>query len=271
MISARDRGEPPRDTGLYWSAELEELHEESSRTSFIDVWTRTAMIEHLGELEPERLIVDLGCSSGYLLEDLAGCEAGLYLVGVDYVLAGLAGAAGRLPGVALVQADACHLPLADGSADAVVSANLLEHVPDDEGALGEIRRALRPGGRAVIVVPSAPGTYDCFDRYLRHQRRYARGELRTKARNAGLVVTERFYLGSIVFPPFWLDKKKNRVMFGHLEGERLREKVSASNSRTGDSRLGRLSCRLERWLLAHGVALPFGVRELAVLEKPGAP
>jgi hypothetical protein len=74
-----------------------------------------------------------------------------------------------------------------------------------------------------------------------------------------------------VFPPFWLDKKKNRVMFEHLEGERLREKVSASNSRTGDSPLGRLSCRLERWLLAHGVALPFGVRELAVLEKPGAP
>ena len=85
MISAAIREEPPRDTGLYWSAELEELHEESSRTSFIDVWTRAAMIEHLGELIAGRRIVDLGCSSGYLLEDLAGREAGLYLVGVDYV------------------------------------------------------------------------------------------------------------------------------------------------------------------------------------------
>ena len=76
----------------------------------------------------------------------------------------------------------CALPFADASVAAAVSANLLEHVPDDERALAELRRVLRPGGRAVIVVPASPGVYDYYDRFLGHERRYARGELASKAR-----------------------------------------------------------------------------------------
>ena len=270
MISARTDGQPARTEEPYWSVELEELHHETSRTSFIDVWTRTAMIERLGQLTAGMRIIDIGCSAGYLLDDLARREAGLHLVGVDYLLAGLQSARSRLSGALVVQADACHLPVVGDCADAIVSANLLEHVPDDVGALGEMRRTLRPGGRAVVVVPSAPGTYDYFDRYLHHQRRYGRGELRAKAESAGLSVVEHVYLGSFLFPPFWLLKKKNRVMFDHLDGASLRRKVVNSISLTKDSRLGKIACRLERWLLSHHVGLPFGIRELAILEKSGA-
>jgi hypothetical protein len=35
------------DHSVNWSAELEELHEESSREHFIDVWTRRSMLEYL--------------------------------------------------------------------------------------------------------------------------------------------------------------------------------------------------------------------------------
>ena len=45
-----------------------------------------------------------------------------------------------------------------------------------QGAGGDAR-ILRPGARAVIVVPAGPGTYDYYDRFLGHERRYARGEL----------------------------------------------------------------------------------------------
>ena len=44
---------------------------------------------------------------------------------------------------------------------------------------------LRPGARAVVVVPAGPGTYDYYDRFLGHERRYARGELAGKARDGG--------------------------------------------------------------------------------------
>jgi SAM-dependent methyltransferase len=92
----------------------------------------------------------------------------------------------------------------DHAVNAVLSANLLEHVPDDRRALGEIARILRPGGRAVIVVPANPRTYDYYERFLGHERRYDRGELAAKGCDAGLRVIEDAYLGSLIYPAFWL-------------------------------------------------------------------
>ena len=43
----------PPETAVNWSEDLEELHEESSRTHFIDVWTRSAMLARVGSL-PQR-------------------------------------------------------------------------------------------------------------------------------------------------------------------------------------------------------------------------
>ena len=53
-----------------WSEELEDLHEESSREHFLDVWTRRAMLCWIGPLPDRPVIADIGCSTGYLLEDI---------------------------------------------------------------------------------------------------------------------------------------------------------------------------------------------------------
>jgi hypothetical protein len=58
------------DHPVNWSEQLEQLHEESSRSHFIDVWTRAAMLSRIGRLPARPVILDLGCSTGYLLEDL---------------------------------------------------------------------------------------------------------------------------------------------------------------------------------------------------------
>ena len=50
----------------------------------------------------------------------------------------------------LVRSDAETLPFADASFDAVYSFGVLHHTPDTRGAIEEIRRVLRPGGRAVV-------------------------------------------------------------------------------------------------------------------------
>ncbi len=55
-----------------------------------------------------------------------------------------------------VQADLRDLPFADGAFDALISSHVLEHIPDDAPALAELGRAVRRGGRAVIMVPLAP-------------------------------------------------------------------------------------------------------------------
>ncbi|HUA75579.1 MAG TPA: class I SAM-dependent methyltransferase [Solirubrobacteraceae bacterium] len=251
-----------------WSEDLEELHQESSRTHFIDVWTRRAMLARVGPLPPDPTVLDVGCSTGYLLEDLRASLPDARLIGVDLVPSGLRVAHENVPDAELLLADACELPLADESVDAALSANLLEHVPDDERALREMARVLRPGARAVIVIPAGPGNYDYYDRFLGHERRYARGELAGKARAAGFEVLEDAHLGAPLYPAFWAVKQRNRRRFEHLRGEALEAKVRQDIERTTDSGLGRLACALEERLLGLGIRLPFGIRGLTVLRRP---
>ncbi len=253
------------DPSVNWSDELEGLHEESSRDHFIDVWTRATLLRPLRDLPAEAVIADLGCSTGYLLEELETAHPRATLVGVDLVEAGLSKAHELIPRARLLQADVCALPLGDASVDAVVSANLLEHVPDDRQALAEIGRILRPAGVAAMIVPGGKGTYDYYDRFLGHERRYARGELAGKARAAGLEVLEDRYIASLLFPVFWLVKKKNRLRYGNLEGEALARRVARDIAGTRDSRLGRGLRRLEEKLR---LRLPFGIRNLVVVRKP---
>jgi SAM-dependent methyltransferase len=252
-----------------WSEDLEELHDESSRTHFIDVWTRRAILARLGPLPATPTVIDVGCSSGYLLEDLHRAVPGASLIGVDLMAGGLRKAHENVPNAVLMQADACSLPLEDTSADVVVSANLLEHVPDDVKAVAEIGRILRPGARAVIVVPVGPGNYDYYDRFLGHERRYARRELADKAVSVGLEILEDIYLGGVLYPAFWLAKQRNRRRYAHLHSEALKARVAADIAATRDSRIGRLACGVEQWLLALHIRLPFGIRGLTVMRRTG--
>jgi len=267
-------GEPfvsslPDEYTVNWSEELEQLHEQSSQWHFIDVWTRRAMLERLGSLPAAPTVLDVGCSNGYLLADLRTRLPDATLVGVDLVASGLRKAHVNVPDALLLQADVCALPLPDQCVDVAVSANLLEHLPDDRRALGEIFRILRPGARAVIVVPVDPSCYDCYDRLLGHERRYARRELARKARAAGFVVLQDARLGAALYPAFWAVKQRNRKRYGLLRGDALERRVMQEIEGTADSMLGRLACRVDAALLNRGISLPFGIRGLTVLQRPG--
>jgi SAM-dependent methyltransferase len=251
-----------------WSEGLEQLHEESSRTHFIDVQTRRAILARVPGLAAAPIVLDVGCSSGHLLNDLRGAGPDATLIGVDLGEGGLRRAHQRVPDAWLLQADVCAMPLVDESVDCVVSANLLEHVPNDELALSELFRILRPGGCAVIVVPVGPGNYDYYDRFLLHERRYARGELARKAGGVGLRTLDDLCLGALLYPAFRAVKRRNQRLYGELEGDALERKVARDLQSTGDSLAGRIACRLEDRLLSSGLRLPFGIRGLTVLERP---
>jgi SAM-dependent methyltransferase len=258
------------DPSVNWSDDLEQLHEESSRSHFLDRWTRSAILDGVGTLPARPVIGDVGCSTGYLLEDLRSREPGATLVGVDLVSSGLVKAHRDVPSALLLRADCCALPICDGVLDAVVSANLLEHVPDDRRALREMVRVLRPGARAVLVVPAGPDTYDYYDRFLGHERRYARGELAAKCRDAGLEILHDGHIASLLYPVFWLVKQRNRRVHRGLAGEALERRVAADIARTNDSRVGHVVWRVERALGRAGLRLPFGIRSLVVARRPEA-
>jgi SAM-dependent methyltransferase len=255
------------DPTVNWSAGLEALHEESSRAHFIDRWTRQALISGIGDQPASATIADVGCSTGYLLEDLRALYPGADLIGLDLIAAGLRKAHDAVPSVRLLQADACALPLADASIDAIVSANLLEHIPDDRRALREIARVLKPGARAAIVVPAGPSTFDYYDRFLGHERRYARHELASKCADAGMEPREDSYIASLIYPAFWLVKRRNRWRYDGIDGDELEARVAENIASTRDSRGGELSWKLERRLQAAGVRFPFGIRSLVVAQR----
>jgi arsenite methyltransferase len=73
----------------------------------------------------------------------------------------------RIKSIDIVAAGAEALPFPDDVFDAVLCVNVLEAVPDRAGALGEIRRVLRPGGRALVAHDDYDGqVYTSTDRDL---------------------------------------------------------------------------------------------------------
>jgi predicted SAM-dependent methyltransferase len=58
-----------------------------------------------------------------------------------------------LNGPADLQLDITAIALPDESVDVVIASHVLEHVEAERSALREVRRILRPGGRAIVLVP----------------------------------------------------------------------------------------------------------------------
>lgn len=251
-----------------WSEELEAFHEESSRDHFIDIHTRWALRKAVSDLEAGAVVLDVGCSSGYLVEDLRRDRPEAMVVGIDMVPAGPRRARATMPDAGLLVADSTRLPVADDIVDVLVSANMLEHIRDDSEALREFFRVLRPGGLAAVVVPAGPGLFDAYDEHLGHYRRYSRRELARRAAQSGFEVLDDAYLGSLVFPAFWVVKKRNRRKAANAGPEARRQIVEADIARTQDSRIGHWAAAAERRLLERGVRIPFGVRSWCLLRRP---
>jgi 2-polyprenyl-3-methyl-5-hydroxy-6-metoxy-1,4-benzoquinol methylase len=100
-------------------------------------------------------LADLGCGDGPLFAALSrkGLIAPSHSVyAVDLEAARLARVSDRFPWIKTLATSADAVPdIPDAALDAVISTMVMEHVPDEHAYLAEIRRLLRPGGRAYIT------------------------------------------------------------------------------------------------------------------------
>jgi glycosyltransferase involved in cell wall biosynthesis/protein-L-isoaspartate O-methyltransferase len=87
-----------------------------------------------------------------------------------------------------------------GSFDSVVCLNVVEHVEDDLGALRNIFSALKPGGRAIILVPQDQKAYGTLDEVLGHCRRYSEAQLRARMEEAGFKVERVLHFNRVTRP-----------------------------------------------------------------------
>jgi hypothetical protein len=86
----------------------------------------------------------------------------------------------------------------------------LEHIVEDEAALGEMFRATRPGGGIMLTVPQHPFLWSYFDDVSHHQRRYTRPELLRKVEKAGFRVRRVTSFVSLLLPFLLLVRWRQR-------------------------------------------------------------
>ena len=165
-----------------------------------------------------RRILDVACGTGYGLPLLAARARAV--VGADADLEALrtAQAFGAQAGAHVVRADACRLPFADGAWDVVTSFETIEHLQERAAFVSEVRRALGPGGVAVISTPNANYTQpiEGKPRNPFHLHEYAPGEFTSELGRAfsrvelfGQSLSARFAIS-----PFWDDQQRLPRSFG---------------------------------------------------------
>jgi len=110
-----------------------------------------------------------------------------------------------------VKGDALDLPFADGTFDCVIASEILEHVPQDDKAIAELVRVLKPGGALAITVPRWLPERVCWalsDEYHEneggHIRIYRADQLRSKVLAHGLRFAHTHHAHALHSPFWWL-------------------------------------------------------------------
>jgi ubiquinone/menaquinone biosynthesis C-methylase UbiE len=120
-------------------------------------WFRAQVKIVLDMLDSETgLILDIGCAAGAEFEPLLA--RGFQVVGMDYSPEMLRLAQqrfGQSASVRICRADAEALPFPDASFDHVVCLGVFEYLSTYDRSLQEIHRVLRPGGVAILSLPTS--------------------------------------------------------------------------------------------------------------------
>jgi SAM-dependent methyltransferase len=180
----------------------------------------TVDFERLG-VGPGTRVLDLGCGMGRHAHEALRRGATVTAADLDRkalrhvgaVASAMVEAGEVTPGGSLVvsPANALKLRFPDASFDVVIVSEVLEHIPEDQAAIAEIHRVLRPGGVAAVTVPRYLPEAVCWllsTEYHSnpggHVRIYQGEVLQQRLSRAGLRVTGTAHTHALHSPYWWL-------------------------------------------------------------------
>ena len=136
------------DTQAYFDRVADQW--DTMRKAFFGEGVRKAAVA-AAQIRKGAIVADVGTGTGFLAE--AALDAGARVVGIDNSDGMLDQVRRRFAGRSFEarRGDTDALPLASGEADAVMANMVLHHAPDPAGAIREMTRTLKPGGRLVIT------------------------------------------------------------------------------------------------------------------------
>jgi len=182
----------------------------------------TVRFDRLGLQSGDRLL-DMGCGAGrHAFESM---RRGARVTALDYSFPELVDVkntyyamvdAGEIEADAesgSIRGDALKLPFDDNTFDRIIASEVLEHIPDDTGAIAELTRVLKPGGTMAVTVPAWLPEKLCWklsEEYHApiavggHVRIYKEKEMRHKLSDAGLDLHGSHQAHSLHSPYWWL-------------------------------------------------------------------
>lgn len=256
----------PKELNRYYPSEKYARLAEAEESNF---WFRSrnrVLVSLLEQFLPRPAkILDVGCGTGYVLRGMAGLP-GLQLVGADYYLEGLRFAKQRVPSAQFVQLDILKMPFAE-SFEAIGAFDVLEHIEDDETAIRQIHRALKPGGLVFLSVPQHPFLWSGEDTAAQHQRRYARKGLDEKLRSAGFKIVFQTSFVFALLPMLFLARL---IPVREDPAASVEIPIGLELPRVVDRCLETVM-RLDEWAIRRAISLPCGGSLMVVARKGSSP
>jgi SAM-dependent methyltransferase len=215
---------------------------------------------------PGGKVLEIGCGNGNVLRHLQQACSGHMVVGIDAFAEGLR-LARRRNCPCLVRGDAIQHPFR-ARFDLVGLFDVLEHVPEDERLLGQVRCMLRPGGVLLLTVPARKSLWSYFDEASGHCRRYELDELQRKLVQSGYQVEYLTPYMLTLLPLMWSARRLAGLV------HRSQDTRSTTDMAMRELRLTPGINRLLRFCLAREIprvldrrGLPFGTSLLAVARN----
>ena len=145
----------------------------------------------------------------------------------------------------------------ENSFDRLIMLDVLEHIEDDFLSLKKTAKLLRSGGILFLTVPAFNFLWSKHDEDAMHMRRYSRGEIIQKLKEAGFDIVKCSYFNTFLFAPIVIAKLSNKIKAGSLEKRvlpRVIENLFYNIFRSEKMFLDRFS-------------LPFGISIVCIAQK----
>jgi SAM-dependent methyltransferase len=170
-------------------------------------------------------------------------------------------------GIEAINASLTELPFENNSYDMICAFDVIEHIEDDNKAIEEIYRVLKPKGKYFLTVPAFQSLWSNHDVVNHHYRRYKRKPFNKLIENTNLKIDYSTYFNFWLFIPISL----MRFILNNIPRKK------DSNSSGSDNEIMQSSNIIngilykifysEKFLLRLNIKFPFGVSILTIGYK----
>ncbi|TDD98796.1 class I SAM-dependent methyltransferase [Flavobacterium cellulosilyticum] len=239
--------------------EYEKKYHEVERDNWWFVSRRKFLLDALKNVPKDSIILDIGCSSGIFLKELASIGFKMeQLYGIDISEKAIENCKNNgLQNVFVM--DAQNITLTE-KFDIIVASDCLEHLQDDTKAIKNWCDLLQIGGVIYVFVPAFQSLWSSHDEVNMHFRRYTSTELKVILQKEKLTILKSSYWNFFLFIPLYIFRKIDAV----LSGNKKKEGHIIDGAMTNIILLKLLL--LENWLLKF-VNFPFGVSTFCIAKK----